>query len=111
MSVRTSKNKEVIQWGYTALVCIALAFTRLTGAAANTESAEIKPASENAKWGVCTANRPTVEMSEMRPCEADSSSLSSEHGNLSGSVFVNTGFSPDSRRAPLLSPLRERHAD
>ncbi len=111
MSVRAYYNKEIVQWGYVALVCIGLAFTTITGAAASTKSGEFRPAAEG-KLGVCVAHHAVGEVPEKRACETNGKSQALEPMNsVFGSALVNTSLSPYIGGSPLLGPSHERHAD
>lgn len=96
-------NKEVIQWGYVALVCVALAFTTLTGAAANTKSAEMKPASDTGKWGACLTPMRVGENSDTQACESTASADSPEDGlnKIINSALVNAGLESNKSFYPL----------
>jgi hypothetical protein len=111
MSGRAYCNKEIAQWGYVALVCIALAFTTITGATASTKSAIRAPLHES-NWGVCTASHAEEKIPEGRACEVTTELTSSESTNsLLGSAFLNTGFNRYTGSLPQLSPPPEKHAD
>lgn len=111
MSGRTYCNKEIIQWSYVALVCIALAFTTIGGAVASTKSGEFNPSSEG-KRGICLAHHAVGELSETRACEAngDSQALEPMH-SVFGTALINTSLSPDNGGSLLFGPSHERHAD
>lgn len=95
-------NKEVTQWGYVALVCVALAFTTLTGAAANTKSAEMKLASDTEKWGACLTPMRVGENSDRQACESTASADAADGLNkIINSALVNAGLESNKSFYPL----------
>ena len=107
MSGRAYKNKEIIQWGYVALVCVALAFTTLTGAAANTKSAELKPASDTGNLGACLASMRVRENSDKQVCESAAESNATDSlSKIISSALVNAGLEYDKPTYPI----RDYHA-
>lgn len=100
-------DKEVMQWGYVALVCVALTFTTLTGAAANTQSAERKLASDTGKWGACLSPIRVGENSDKQVCESTASTdVADGLSQFLNSALVNGG--PESDKS--FYPLRDYHA-
>ena len=94
MSGRSYERKELMQWGYAALVCIALAFTTITGASANTKPAEVRPTlSENGKWEACLLPPKGAEPIDKQSCDSTAAaSTDATHGlnQLINSALVNS---------------------
>lgn len=95
MSGRSYEKKEVVQWSYTALVCIALCFASITGASANTKSAEVRPTfSEKGNWGACLVPIKAGETTAQETCDTTAAtSTDATYGlnQILNSAWVNTG--------------------
>jgi len=111
MSGRTYCKHEIVQWGYIALVCIALAFTSITRAAAGTKPSDHRLGFQTtSKWDVCLANK-VGKAPDERMCEERRDFTKHEPINsVFGSAFVNTGLNPNGGSS-LLAPRHERYAD
>lgn len=85
------EKKEVMQWGYVALISIALAITSLVGtAASSTRSVEMKSTSESPKWDACLSSTIAEGKSERQLCEVSSPSNASDYFNRAiHSALVN----------------------
>ncbi len=111
MSGRTYRDKEVVQWGYVALVCVALAFTMFTKAMASTKSGIRVPPHE-ITLGVCTVRPSVGETPERRACETGTERVSDEPvSSLLGSTFANTSVPPYSVESPRWSPTFRKNAE
>lgn len=60
--------KEVIQWGYVALVCVGLTFTTIIGAAANSKPAERQIASPLKMRDACSSQMRNSENPVRQVC-------------------------------------------
>lgn len=115
MSGRTYCNHEIMQWGYVALVCIALAFTSITRAAASTKPSDYRPegqATSNLKGDACFPNSGVGEVPDGKMGETKGDFTRAEPiSKAFGSSLVNTKLDPGNDGSSLSSPLHQCHAD
>lgn len=96
------KTKEVIQWGYTAMVGIILALTTITGAAANRTFHEKRNfSSDGGQWKTCLRPKNKGELLDRQVCEmVRSEALDVNYGlnQVINSALKNTDLERDRSR-------------
>lgn len=109
MSGRSYCHYEIIRWGYVALVCIALAFTSMTGATASTKSSDNgSQISDTSKRGACLANTGTGEVAEQSMCTTPERSLKERTiKSAFGFAMVNVSSDPSRGGPAYLGPLQQ----
>ncbi len=115
MSGRTYCNHEIVQWGYVALVCIALAFSSITRAAAIAKPSDYRLERQTtSKRNACLAIKEVADLPDGKMCEArgDINKSEPKTSEFGSALVVNASLGlGGGGGSSLLSPLPEQHTD